>query len=186
MHTTPVSLLKRLRQPADQDAWCRFVRLYTPLLHFWARRTGLPEGDADDLVQEVFTILAREMPRFEYDALGSFRGWLRTVAVNQWNAMRRRRQVTTRPLGTEEPAAANSDPGELLAGVEFQQLVYRRALDIMQTDFPGPTWKACKAVVIDGKSAAEVARELGMTIGAVHAARYRVLSRLRQELAGLA
>jgi RNA polymerase sigma-70 factor (ECF subfamily) len=185
MNSTSASLLYRLRQPANEDAWRRFVRLYTPLLHHWAQRTGLPPQDADDLVQEVFTVLAKEMPRFEYDAQRTFRGWLHTVAVNQWNAVCRRRHAPARPLGDIDPADPATDPGELLASAEFQQLVYRRALDIMQTDFPGPTWQACKAVVVDGKTAGEVAQELGMTVGAVHAARFRVLARLREELAGM-
>ena len=43
--STSVSLLKRLRQPANKIAWDRFVRLYTPLLYYWARKTGLPEAD---------------------------------------------------------------------------------------------------------------------------------------------
>ena len=50
MHTTPVSLLQRLRDSADQAAWGRFVRLYTPLLYSWARHVGLQEPDAADLV----------------------------------------------------------------------------------------------------------------------------------------
>ncbi len=57
MNTTPPSLLQQLRSPDDQRAWRRFVDLYTPLLFYWARRVGLQESDAADLVQEVFTVL---------------------------------------------------------------------------------------------------------------------------------
>ena len=49
---TPASLLERLRRPAEQQAWARFVDLYTPLLYYWARRTGCPEADAADLTQD--------------------------------------------------------------------------------------------------------------------------------------
>ena|SRR5579864_3298774 len=66
-----------------------------------------------------------------------------------------------------------------------QQLLYRHALELMQTDFPGKTWKACWEVVVAGKTAAVVAGEQGMTVGAVHADRFRVPARLRQELAGI-
>src|SRR4051794_10624721 len=59
MLTTPVTLLERLRRPDDPEAWGRFVELYTPLLYAWARKTGLQESDAADLVQEVFTLLLR-------------------------------------------------------------------------------------------------------------------------------
>ena len=58
VNATSVSVLQRLRQPHDKDAWGRFVRLYTPLLFYWARRVGgLQEPDAADLVQDVFTTL---------------------------------------------------------------------------------------------------------------------------------
>ena len=60
MTTTPVSLLERLRLPDQPDAWPRFVGIYTPLLYFWARRLGLQNTDADDLVQDVFTTLIHE------------------------------------------------------------------------------------------------------------------------------
>lgn len=46
MHTTSITLLERLRQPSDPEAWCHFVELYTPLLYSWSRRLGLQEADA--------------------------------------------------------------------------------------------------------------------------------------------
>ncbi len=49
---TPASLLERLRQPSQEQAWARLVELYTPLLFRWARRAGLQTQDAADLVQE--------------------------------------------------------------------------------------------------------------------------------------
>src|SRR5690349_13376275 len=54
---TPVSLLERLREPAQEQAWARFVELYTPLLFHWARHIGLQEADAADLVQDVLADL---------------------------------------------------------------------------------------------------------------------------------
>src|SRR5437867_3700819 len=80
---TPVSLLDRLRRPSDVDAWTWFVRLYSPLMFFWARRAGLQESDAADLVQDVFAVLVRKLPEFAYDPAQSFRGWLRTILINK-------------------------------------------------------------------------------------------------------
>jgi RNA polymerase sigma-70 factor (ECF subfamily) len=60
MHTTPASLLQRLREPDAEAAWTRFVALYTPLLYYWAQRLGLRETDAADLVQDVFSQMLRE------------------------------------------------------------------------------------------------------------------------------
>src|SRR5690348_13054594 len=90
MHTTPVSLLERVRLPGEQQAWGRFVEIYTPLLYYWSRRMGLQESDAADLVQEVFAILVTKLPQFVYDRNKSFRGWLRTILQNKWRDKQRR------------------------------------------------------------------------------------------------
>ena len=80
MTTTSVTLIQRLSQPQpDHDAWARFVDLYSPLLDFWARKNGLNGDEAADLVQDVLIELMEKLPRFEYDAEKSFRGWMRRI-----------------------------------------------------------------------------------------------------------
>ena len=68
---------------------------------------------------------------------------------------------------------------------EYRQHVVGRALCVMQADFRETTWKACWEMVVSGRPAAHVAAELGLTVGAVYAAKVRVLNRLREELQGL-
>ncbi len=55
----------------------------------------------------------------------------------------------------------------------------------MRADFQEKTWKACWETVALGRPAAAVAAELDLSVGAVYAAKFRVLERLRQELHGL-
>jgi RNA polymerase sigma-70 factor (ECF subfamily) len=183
MHTTPSSLLRRLRQPGDQAAWDRLVELYTPLLYYWACRLGLQESDAADLVQNVFVQLLRKLPDFSYDRQKSFRGWLRTVTLNKHREIQRhsRREGT----GTAAPEPAVPDPAEEFGEREYRQHLVRRALEVMQSEFQPSTWKACWETVVVGRPAAAVAVELGLSAGAVRAAKFRVLCRLREELAGL-
>jgi RNA polymerase sigma-70 factor (ECF subfamily) len=142
MHTTPPSLLEQLRRPDDQAAWRRFVDLYTPLLFYWARRIGLQEQDAADLVQEVFALLLRKLPEFAYDRDKGFRNWLRTVLLNKWRELQRRHPPPAPADGlvaerTEEDAVA------ALAEEEFQQHLTVRALTLMRAEFQPTTWKAC-------------------------------------------
>src|SRR5437588_831842 len=101
MHTTSGSLLERLRQPADQEPWTRLVKLYTPLLFFWARRLGLHDADAADLVQDVFTTLVQKLPGFQYDQNKGFRNWLRTVTLNKWRDRQRRHAVAPVEAGAQ-------------------------------------------------------------------------------------
>ncbi len=55
----------------------------------------------------------------------------------------------------------------------------------MQAEFASSTWRACWLTAANCHAPAEVAKTLGMTVGAVYAARCRVLARLRDELDGL-
>jgi RNA polymerase sigma-70 factor, ECF subfamily len=185
MHTTPASLLERLRQPAAQADWERFVKLYTPLLFYWLRRQGVRPPDDADLVQEVFTVLIQKLPEFAYNRDRSFRGWLRTLTLNKWREKGRRRAVGV-PVGAAALIEATvAEPADVVEEVEYRNHLVRRALQLMETDFQPRTWKACWEHVVSGKSAAVVAAELGMSEGAVYVAKCRVLSRLRQELQGL-
>jgi len=184
MTATPVSLLERLRQPNDPEAWGRFVALYTPLVYTWARRVGLQESDAADLVQDVFTLLLQKMPHFVYDRQGSFRAWLKTVTLNQWRA-NCRRMAARHEEDVPPPDLAAPDDGEAFWETEYRQHVVGQALRVMQTDFEPQTWQACWAMVVEGEPAARVARKLGVSVGTVYAAKCRVLARLRQELEGL-
>lgn len=188
MYTTSLSLLERLRRPEQESAWVRFVDLYSPLLFYWGKQMGQHDQDAADFVQDVFTHLVTRLPRFEYNNDGSFRAWLRTVAMNVLKSRLRRRRLSDgrAPLASiDELADEQKTADEKFWEQEYQQHVLREALRIAQSDFASRTWQACWRVIGEGRSAPEVARELGMTVGAVYAARIRVLTRLREELRGM-
>jgi RNA polymerase sigma-70 factor (ECF subfamily) len=184
MDRTPASLLQRLRQPDPQEAWGRFVELFTPLIYYWSRRLGLQQQDAADLVQDVFTLLLQKLPSFSYDEHRSFRGWLRTVTLNKWRDRCRRRAV---PL--ERNAVLADLPGpeaaEAFWETEYRRQLVGHALEVMQAEFQPTTWKACWELVVAGRPAAAVAADLGVSENAVYIARSRVLARLRLELEGL-
>jgi RNA polymerase sigma-70 factor (ECF subfamily) len=185
MHTTSISLLERLRQPAAQEAWVRFVDLYTPLLYYWARQLHLQDQDVADLVQEVLILLVRKLPEFTYERHKSFRGWLRTVILNKWRSIQRRAALPLEPNGNAMEQQTVPDNTEAVWEAEYRDHLVARALHLMQAEFQPTTWKACWEVVVSGRPATEVAAELHMTLGAVYAAKSRVLRRLRQELGEL-
>lgn len=185
MQPTPVSLLARLREPGQHaDAWGRFVELYTPLLYAWARRAGLEEHDAADLVQDVLLILVRRLPEFRYDPGLSFRAWLKTILLNKW-----REKARTRVFAIDRDANGEDvpvpDPLIALEEDEYARHLVGRALRILQADYQPTTWRAFWDHSVEGRPVAEVAVRHGVSVKAVYLARARILRRLREELAGL-
>jgi len=186
MHTTPPTLLERLRQPHDEAAWRRLLELYTPLLFAWARRCGQGEHDAADLVQEVFVALVQTLPVFQYDQRrGQFRNWLRTLLLNKLRDRKRREGRADKALAQLPHEKELPHVAEAFWEEDYRKELARRALQLMQAEFTPSTWKACWETVVESRSPADVARELGLTENAVYIARCRVLRRLRQELDGL-
>jgi len=184
MLTTSYSLLERLCQ-ADMDgqAWDRFVALYTALLYRWARRWGLQAADASDVIQDVLVVLLRELPSYRPTPNVRFRSWLWAITRNRVRSLRRQRFPGSQgnSSGAEDPVApdvlAEQEAAEELA------LLTRRAAELLQNDFQPATWQAFWKTAVEGRPGQEVAHELGMTVGAVYAARFRVQQRLREELA---
>jgi RNA polymerase sigma-70 factor (ECF subfamily) len=185
MHTTPASLLERLRNPLDEEAWSRFVRLYTPLLFYWGRKCGLQADDAADLTQDVLTALLKKLPEFTYDRHKSFRAWLRTVTLNQWRDRLRARQ--TRPLPGDDRRLDQLPAPDNLAALEegeYRTHLVGQAMRVMRRDFEPTTWQAFWEFAVEGRPIADVAARTGLQPPAVYGAKFRVLHRLRQELHG--
>lgn len=183
MNTTSPSLLAKLRHAGDRAAWERFVGLYSPLLHHWARKLGRQESDADNLVQDVLVTLLEELPRFDYQPGRRFRGWLWTVTRNKHHK-HLRSLVPTSGFDSANGVEVEAEI-EGIAEEEYRRYLVDRALRLMRADFEPATWQACWGYVVEGRSPAEVAAELGLTVNAVHLAKARVLRRLREELSGL-
>ncbi|HZY90061.1 MAG TPA: sigma-70 family RNA polymerase sigma factor [Gemmataceae bacterium] len=186
--TTQFSLLARIRDPRDGAAWAEFVEVYAPLVYGLARRHGLQDADAADLTQEVLRSVARAAPRFAYDPRrGSFRGWLFTVARNQLrkSAQARKRQAPgcggeeARRALEEQPAPAEE---EALWDREYHARLLEWAAERVRPAFREATWQAFWRTAVDGRDAAAVAAELGLSVGAVYIARSRVLARIKEQL----
>jgi len=182
MHTTPVSLLQRLKDTRAAADWSRFVGLYSPLLLYWAQRLGLQEADAADLAQDVLTRLWQEIGSYQRRDGSRFRAWLWTVTLNKFRERARRR---TPEQATGEDMSDPCNAVEELVADEYNAYLVGRALELMRSEFATTTWQACWAFVVDGRPAIEVAAGLGITANAVYLSKARVLRRLREELAGM-
>ncbi|MGH7173927.1 MAG: RNA polymerase sigma factor, partial [Gemmataceae bacterium] len=174
---TSKTLLERLRAN-DGEAWRVMVQLYTPLVHHWATRGGVRGTDVEDVAQDVLQAAATHMENFRRDRPGdSFRGWLRGITRNM--VLQHFRKSGRHPRasgGTDalvqlqaiEDAAAqedDEDPAEEMDGLR------RRALELVRSEFEERTWRAFWMTVVESRSPADIAVEMGVTATAIRMAK---------------
>jgi RNA polymerase sigma factor (sigma-70 family) len=180
------SLVLRLRNLDDQTAWAEFVDVYEPLLYQLARARGLQDADARDLCQDVFRAVASAIERWDPDpAKGRFRGWLFRIArnhvvdflVGQGRHARGSGRTSVHEMLAARPASDGQAEAEFAA--EFRRRAFHWAASQVKNEFTDSTWQAFWKTGVDNQPVADVARELGLSPGAVYVARSRVLARLR-------
>ncbi|MEX0712763.1 MAG: sigma-70 family RNA polymerase sigma factor [Pirellulales bacterium] len=186
---TRPSLVLRLSNARDDEAWTEFVAIYEPLIIRLMHNHGLQESDARDVCQQVFEALARDIEQWKPDGeKASFRRWLFQIARNRvikfLDRQRRRPQAaggTDAQLLLQEQA----DP-RASASAEFEHEYRRqlllRAMERIRGEFRESTWQAFWQTCVAGRPIAEVADQLGTTAGNVYVARSRIVARLRDQV----
>lgn len=174
----------------DPDAWRRLVRLYSPLVLYWCSEAGLRSPDRDDVSQDVFLAVAKNMRHFRGDRPSdTFRGWLRTITRSKI-ADHCRRQINC------QSATGGSQAYEQLLNCRDSRkenrpetdnprehsIVVKQAIRAIRSEFTDRTWQAFWRTAIDGLVSGVVAEQMEMTPEAVRKAKSRVLRRLRHEL----
>jgi RNA polymerase sigma factor (sigma-70 family) len=168
---TRPSLLVRLRHPSDERARGEFVEVYGRLVRRLARSRGLAVAGA--------------IGRYDPDpAVGSFRGWLFTIARNLLASRKRHPQGTgdsgVRELLESRPAPDAEETAVFEA--EYRRGILDRAAGRVRGEFTEAAWQAFWRAGVEGRGAAEVAEGLGLTVGTVYQYKSRVVARLRREI----
>lgn len=185
MNSTSESLLFRMANGEDHEAWQRFVRLYTPLIYYWARKTGLQEADSRDIVQDVLAIVFRKIGNFEYEASKSFRGWLRKITLNRHRELCRKKSVQREPVSQSALFELAIEKAESTWDLDYQSTLVNEAMRIVRPEFEPATWNAVIEFLAEPATADEVAKKHSVSRWTVYSAKSRLLVRLRQVLDGL-
>lgn len=187
--TTRASLLLRLRDAQDHEAWLEFVSIYEPVAYRLLRRRGLQDADAREVMQELFIAVNRSIDRWDpARESGSFRGWLQRVTRNLVVNWLKRRERRVAAIGGPElqamldrlPADGQAETAEF--DHELRRALFQRAADKVRREVQPATWQAFWETGVIGTPPAEAARKLGMQVGAVRVAKCRVLVRLRNAI----
>ena len=178
--TTRRTLLVRLKDRTDQEAWQEFYGLYAPLLFHFARARGLSVEDAEEVRDQCLAALVGKMDSFEYDPRrGRFKAWLYRIVAGKVADLSRRRART--PAGEDALAAVADDrptPEEQWER-RWRQELLRFCLERVRDRVPRQPYEVFRLLVFEGVSVAEVGRRLGWNANQVYKAKSRVLARLR-------
>jgi len=184
--STRVTLLARLRQDGDSDAWKTFVNLYTPLVFRFCRSRGLQDADSRDVTQQVLAIVHRTIGKFEYDRQrGRFRNWLGAVTSHEITRNQRKQRRPGKGVGDgwgddlAKLATATSDP---MWVEEFNSYIFERALERIRPEFEPEVWQAFELTWLKDTKPKDAAGKIGKPSAWVYKARYKVIERLRKEL----
>lgn len=183
MNTTRGTLLERVRDPEDAQAWEQFFGLYAPLLEGYARALGLRTADAEEIRDQCLATVVQRMSDFHYErARGSFKAWLHRIArdkVVDW--MRKPREERTE---TALARALPDDQGEPDAvwEREWRAEHVRFALEEVRREEDAAGRELLELVLDEDLSAAEIAERTGLNPNQVYKARARFLERVRSVL----
>ena len=183
---TRVSFVEGLGCGLDR-AWSELDTVYRPLIFNWLKRYQVQNCDAEDIAQEVMAVVARRVDEFEHNGrAGAFRNWLRTITVH---IARKYLDKTNRQ--PDAPGASvflsmldqlESESSDLSQEFRLQhdRFVLQELLRRVSVRFQSTTIEAFRLHAIEGRSAAEVAEQLGIKPQTVYVAKGRVLHEMRE------
>jgi RNA polymerase sigma-70 factor (ECF subfamily) len=193
---TRQSLLSRLRDCGDQAGWREFFDTYWRLIYNVARRSGLPDADAQDVVQNTFVYLSRRMPKFRYDAkCGSFKSWLRVVTRSRISVYRRTVKADQQYI-RENLSRRESDDGDVLEDFpdpagdaldkewqrEWEENLVNVAMRRLRSKASSQQLLIFRLATLGELPLTQVARKLGVSLAQVYLARHRVGKLFKTEL----
>ncbi len=180
---TRSSLIQRLKVTINGESWEEFFQTYWELIYNVARRSGLSEADAQDIVQETILKVHNSMDKFEYNRKrGSFKGWLRTVTrsrLAEHFKKQQRRPVISQPLDASaeiinEMADPESPELEKIWDEEWRRNLIHAALTRTKKLTTLKQFQIFKCHYIDEWTVNETCKTLGVNAAQVYMAKQRV------------
>jgi RNA polymerase sigma factor (sigma-70 family) len=187
--TTNPTLLNRLCDWRDHEAWVEFVARYDPVIRLTCRRYRLGAENIDELSQRVWIDLARRMRTFQYDPGKTFRGWLRRLCQSRAIDLLRKKEadavlsLESQPVESLWQEASGDLEGEEDVAAERPWLLHLagEVQDAVRRRVDGRTWQLFWSVAVLGQSVREASEAAGISYYAAFAAQKRVRRMLREE-----
>jgi RNA polymerase sigma-70 factor (ECF subfamily) len=192
------SLLNRLKDLADQQSWQEFFDTYWKLIYGVARKAGLSDAEAQDVVQETIISVAKKIGEFKCDPLaGSFKSWL--LNLTRWrilNQLKKRMPAGVQSLVT---SAARMEDGARTATVErvadpagldldavwdeeWEKNLAEAAIERVKRQVKAKQFQMFELYVLQQWPVRDVARMLSVSVAQIYLAKHRIGRLIKEEL----
>ncbi len=194
---TRSSLVNRLRDWDDQSGWQAFFDRYWKLIYSVAIKSGLSDGEAQDVVQETVVAVAKQMREGGYDpARSSFKNWLCLITRRRIvDHLRRRTKVIKQPLVVGEDTSRTDTIGRLPdpAGLELEAIwdeewrknLVDAAIERVKQNVTPKQFQIFDLSVFKNLPVREVTKLLKVNTAQVYLARHRISALIKKEVARL-
>ena len=193
-YPTRSSLLIRLKDTQDQRSWQEFNDIYGRLIFGFARKAGLTETEAEEVVQETMISAAKHLPEFRYDPkVCSFKTWL--LNLSRWRVLDQlRKRMPTNPGKSPGDAELDRtatiervpDPAdrqlETIWDQEWETSLLNIALASLKPKVDPKEWQIFDLYALKDWAPRDVALALGVSVGRVYLVKHRISGRLKSEM----
>jgi len=180
--STRSSVIRAVADTENAAAWNRLFDLYAGFVYSIARRKGLNDADADDIVQMVFADLARNLPSFQYDrSKGKFRSYL--AGLVHWRVIDRLKAVrrdADLKAGFMEGVKATGPGNDEFADREWKAVAMDNALRRIKSSVRPEHYAAFVASTVDGQDTETVMKLYNLSRDNLYQIRKRLSERLRK------
>jgi RNA polymerase sigma factor (sigma-70 family) len=181
-YVTRHTLLERIRDPQDSEAWKEFIDFYKNYIYVIVRSMNINPHDADDILQQVTLKLWKNLPEHLHDpSKGRFRAWVSTVTKNTVISFIKKQKTHFKKLDQAKQIEATNylkdikvPEIEKIAQVEWEIFITNTALENLEERFTEQAIQAFK-MHVNGKSPEETSKDLGVSRDSV----YKYISRVK-------
>jgi RNA polymerase sigma-70 factor (ECF subfamily) len=190
---TRATLLGRLKNWEDQASWQEFFDIYWQPIYRFARKAGLSDAEAQDVVQETMFAVSKQMPGFEYNpAIGTFKAWLLNLV--RWritDQFRKRGPMlandappddSTRTATLERIADEKNSDWTAMWEIDWQKAMYAAAMDRVKPHLDPRKFQIFDFYVNHEWPPEKVALTFNVAVNQVYLVKNRVTEMLRDEV----
>ena len=183
---TRTTMVVGLRDLEDQKVWNRFFNSYWKLIYHSARKAGLADADAQEVVQETVIAITKSIEGFEYDrSKGSFKGWL--MKTTKWKIVDQFRKIQRNQ--SRESAKASEHLEQIPDDLpdldtywegHWQKELLEAAMERVKEEVNPLYYQVYDRLVLRDKKAKKVAEELAIPVSQVYLAKHRITEALKK------